>query len=133
MVHSRHARVHLTDEEWQILIAKQTEENDEAYVKWPKVKWIRQHRRNTFKRKRKHAHPGTAIARCILKGQGQNMKVCEGCGLNDDMSIHHIDENPNNNSPSNLQVLCRSCHGRRHDVTDLIGVKEWYYGTKLEE
>lgn len=28
--------------------------------------------------------------------------------------VHHIDKNPNNNDPENLQLMCRSCHAKEH-------------------
>lgn len=50
-------------------------------------------------------------------------RKCENCGSEYDLTIHHIDHRgrnfinkgltPNNTS-NNLQVLCRSCHGRIH-------------------
>jgi len=48
---------------------------------------------------------------------------CEKCGEVNDLTIHHKDNKginlkkrglPMNNKPINLQVLCRSCHGRLH-------------------
>lgn len=50
-------------------------------------------------------------------------RKCEECGEINDLTIHHKDGNgrhnqekglPMNNEPDNLQVLCRSCHGRLH-------------------
>lgn len=40
---------------------------------------------------------------------------CECCGRSTTrLSVHHIDENPTNNDPSNLKTLCGSCHHRTH-------------------
>lgn len=55
---------------------------------------------------------------------------CEGCGIKNSkvynsngfllrkgsviLTIHHIDHNPWNNDPSNLQTLCRKCHTEVH-------------------
>lgn len=39
---------------------------------------------------------------------------CEICGKQGNLDVHHKDENPNNNEPDNLQVLCRSCHMKIH-------------------
>lgn len=51
---------------------------------------------------------------------------CEDCGVGDrysedgymqtraNLTIHHIDENVANNSPENLQTLCRKCHNKKH-------------------
>ena len=40
---------------------------------------------------------------------------CEKCGSIDDLQVHHIDENRNNNKSDNLIVLCRSCHSIVHN------------------
>jgi hypothetical protein len=40
--------------------------------------------------------------------------VCEQCGATWGLDVHHKDENPLNNDPENLIVLCRSCHLKRH-------------------
>ena len=40
--------------------------------------------------------------------------LCENCGTNKDLQIHHIDKNRNNNQLSNLVLLCRSCHSKEH-------------------
>jgi hypothetical protein len=40
--------------------------------------------------------------------------VCEKCGKDGRLDIHHIDENPNNNNLDNLMCLCRSCHTKIH-------------------
>jgi hypothetical protein len=47
------------------------------------------------------------IKRIIFERAGN---ACQHCGNNDSLDIHHIDENPSNNSKSNLIVLCPSCH-----------------------
>ncbi len=38
---------------------------------------------------------------------------CETCGA-DKTERHHKDENPANNEPANIAVLCRSCHAAAH-------------------
>ena len=40
--------------------------------------------------------------------------VCRKCGSTKRLSIHHIDWNKENNSESNLVVLCSSCHSTLH-------------------
>lgn len=40
--------------------------------------------------------------------------ACEECGATTKLHVHHLDENPKNNDPSNLQTLCASCHLRWH-------------------
>lgn len=123
----------LTTEELKILQAKPMNEPDHAKIKWPKVKkWVRP-KTETVCRPKHRPHPGTKRAREILAFEGRALHICEGCGLEDEyLQIHHVDCNPYNNELSNLSVLCRSCHGTRHNVADIEGVKEWYYGTKLD-
>lgn len=40
--------------------------------------------------------------------------ACEACGKKGRLHVHHIDEDPTNNTPSNLKTLCSSCHRRSH-------------------
>lgn len=39
---------------------------------------------------------------------------CEICGSKENLDIHHLDENWNNNNLDNLICLCRSCHMKEH-------------------
>lgn len=41
-------------------------------------------------------------------------KVCEVCGSTKNIDVHHKDGNWQNNHPSNLVTLCRSCHSKQH-------------------
>ena len=42
-------------------------------------------------------------------------KQCEDCGKTGPyLHRHHKDENPMNNSPSNISVLCVACHSKEH-------------------
>lgn len=40
--------------------------------------------------------------------------ACENCQENGFAHIHHIDENPGNNNPDNLRLLCKECHKKIH-------------------
>lgn len=40
--------------------------------------------------------------------------ACENCGTTARLHVHHVDENPENNTPSNLMTLCATCHMRWH-------------------
>src|SRR5699024_4839351 len=42
-----------------------------------------------------------------------NKRECEKCRSTKNLDVHHMDENPFNNSLENLQVLCRSCHTKQ--------------------
>ncbi len=39
---------------------------------------------------------------------------CDRCGTEDNLGIHHIDDDHYNNDPANLRVLCVSCHMSVH-------------------
>ena len=45
--------------------------------------------------------------------QGRQM-ICENCGSNKNIDVHHKDMNYKNNSIENLMLLCRSCHLKIH-------------------
>lgn len=40
--------------------------------------------------------------------------TCVRCGSTESIEVHHKDRNRKNNSPSNLEVLCRKCHRSEH-------------------
>jgi len=40
--------------------------------------------------------------------------ACASCGTTENLCVHHKDENHTNNVPSNLEVLCMSCHSSQH-------------------
>lgn len=40
---------------------------------------------------------------------------CQRCGTMEKLVVHHQDENPLNNEPSNHEVLCVTCHGVHHN------------------
>ena len=42
-------------------------------------------------------------------------KVCS-CGSTLNLCVHHKDEDRSNNEISNLEVMCRSCHAKRHNL-----------------
>lgn len=67
---------------------------------------------------------------CLEVYEKYNRK-CSECGSEDYLAIHHIDGKGRNyeekgiepnNSLDNLQLVCRSCHGRLH------GSSKWKYG-----
>jgi hypothetical protein len=39
---------------------------------------------------------------------------CEICGSRNDLQVHHLDQNRDNNDLANLETLCVSCHQRVH-------------------
>lgn len=48
-------------------------------------------------------------------------KKCERCGSNTHILVHHKDENRENNSLENLEVLCKKCHQHHHCKRDKFG------------
>lgn len=63
-------------------------------------------------------HFGTG--KCTYRDKAKNyldVSKCSLCGFNTTpqiLEIHHIDRNRDNNSFSNLQVLCPNCHQTIH-------------------
>jgi len=59
----------------------------------------------------------TRCRTCIRKAQTLRKDYCESClkpwvsGIKFDTD--HIDGNPANNDPSNVQTLCRPCHSKK--------------------
>jgi NAD-dependent SIR2 family protein deacetylase len=51
---------------------------------------------------------------------------CAECGARRHLTVHHLDENPNNNASSNLQVLCVSCHEKLHGVKRKTKINKKY-------
>lgn len=47
---------------------------------------------------------------------------CEACGVKKSLHAHHVDGNLNNDSPSNIQTLCASCHLIHHHRVRRAGV-----------
>ncbi len=47
---------------------------------------------------------------------------CEVCGQ-PGIERHHRDENTGNNSPENVQIVCRSCHSAIHERGQRVGEK----------
>jgi hypothetical protein len=45
-----------------------------------------------------------------------NIGPCKKCG-NEKAERHHIDDDPQNNAPSNIMALCRRCHTLAHGKT----------------
>jgi len=49
-------------------------------------------------------------------------QICKDCGFQGNLKrlhVHHLDKNRQNNSISNLMVLCRPCHLQRHGKQEL--------------
>lgn len=40
--------------------------------------------------------------------------ICETCGCDESLVVHHRNEDRYDNRVENLQILCRGCHNRHH-------------------
>jgi len=65
---------------------------------------------------------GIAIYRKLIKRD-----ICILCGETNKhyLCIHHIDEDRYNNEPSNLLIVCQSCHRKIHYKGHLSKIKKW--------
>lgn len=50
------------------------------------------------------------------KGFEELGRMCNRCGSEENLCVHHKDENRQNNELTNLEVLCRSCHAKEHQL-----------------
>ena len=55
-------------------------------------------------------------ARKHLKGS------CECCGERRQLQAHHVDQDKANNSPENIQTLCKWCHNFLHATAKRLGI-----------
>ena len=62
--------------------------------------------------------------RCIYQARKQRVDKCNWCGVKQeekgDLQIDHIDGEPSNNNPENIQTLCFKCHIRKTIIN-----KDW--------
>jgi hypothetical protein len=71
---------------------------------------------------RKHCSQSCANTRTEIQPNSHRWRArqirkrdaCEECRTKLDLHVHHKDRNPANNDPSNLAVLCASCHLKLH-------------------
>lgn len=66
---------------------------------------------------------GDSRTRWHARAQEHRKSSCESCDSTLELHVHHCDENWRNNSPSNLQTLCKSCHRSWHITQRNAGVK----------
>jgi len=50
-------------------------------------------------------------------------EVCMNCGATEEIEVHHIDKNTDNNSLENLLTLCFDCHQEIHNGWPKRGAK----------
>ena len=62
------------------------------------------------------------IRREILNRDGWR---CQRCGRPGALEVHHVDGDPGNNDPDNLQAVCRPCHIDLHRSPVAPEVAAW--------
>jgi hypothetical protein len=86
--------------------------------------------------KQSHTHYGRQDTMSELgyreKCLSQKINVCNVCGSNGDLLVHHIDGDRNNNQLENLIPVCETCHGKIHASNDK-GEKWDKYTEKLPD
>jgi 5-methylcytosine-specific restriction endonuclease McrA len=45
-------------------------------------------------------------------------EICERCGSDENLLVHHKDRDRTNNDLDNLELLCKSCHQKEHLIRD---------------
>lgn len=64
-----------------------------------------------------HSVEPPTVAASRKRAHKMVLLVCEACGVEkENVSVHHMDDNPMNNEIENLQPLCLNCHGFWHAV-----------------
>jgi hypothetical protein len=78
--------------------------------------------------KRKSCSLSCANTRKILTKHGYSWRarkhlktLCEACGEQRRLQAHHVDQDKTNNQPTNIQTLCKWCHGFLHATAKRIG------------
>ena len=56
--------------------------------------------------------------------------ACERCGKPNAKDVHHRDHNPMNNSPENLERICRKCHMKAHNPRGTCSICESPHSSK---
>jgi 5-methylcytosine-specific restriction endonuclease McrA len=108
------------------------EEPDRSKIKWRKRKWKIPTRPGMIIDGKPFYHrPPPKIYYEILRNAGRNVCVCERCGSDYRITIHHKDGNPFNNQLENLEVLCWNCHSLVHNPEE-EGIHHELEGTKAD-
>ena len=70
-----------------------------------------------------HSTEPPTVAASRKRAHKQVKASCEACGVEVVCDVHHVDDNPLNNNPSNLQSLCPNCHAFWHAALSRSGRK----------
>jgi 5-methylcytosine-specific restriction endonuclease McrA len=62
------------------------------------------------------AHRTTSPTLGTLRSRAKKLRgpLCGRCGANDNLSVHHLDGNPANNTLENVMTMCMKCHTTWH-------------------
>lgn len=63
----------------------------------------------------------TGIGSYSLKAFEHKGRICNRCSSEENLLVHHMDEDRTNNRLSNLEVLCKRCHQQHHCTRDIQG------------
>jgi len=109
--------------------APHIEEPDRGSIHWRKRVWIpvRGKTRTYLKTRR----PPAEVYYSVLRNAEVKLCVSVLCNSDEQVTVHHRDGNPFNNSLENLQVLCWNCH-LIHKNPEMNGVHSELEGTKLD-
>jgi len=61
------------------------------------------------------------LSALLWRARKHRKDACESCGFTKRLHVHHCDQNPANNDPSNLQTLCSHCHDFWHTTAKRLG------------
>jgi len=64
-------------------------------------------------RDRQRSNAKTPGHRAAVRLYPTKGKKCFECKSKRDLTRDHIDHDPSNNSPENIRILCRKCHGKK--------------------
>jgi hypothetical protein len=95
----------------------------EIQKQWDKDKYKRRYVKKGYNQKGKNNNNwtgGTApyYKRIAYEAYG---KVCNRCGSENEIVVHHKDRNRKNNDITNLEVLCKKCHQHEHECWNNLG------------
>ena len=58
------------------------------------------------------------------RARAHRKSSCEACGSMEALHAHHVDGQPQNNAPENIQTLCVWCHNFLHATAERLGWTE---------
>lgn len=68
-----------------------------------------------------HANASTTAGASRKRANKLCGPECEACGISKNLEAHHVNGDPTDNTPSNIQTLCGHCHGFWHAMLKRSG------------